>query len=182
MFPVGYMYKSISLKPDWIKSSKVVDIYSVSSCVSEDFTDWIDYWKHNGHWFFNKPTIIQEIAKTNDISLSEMDLFYYLAYEKQWDVDDEKWNPYEPEESFQTNVIEPKEYNLEGYDIVSFSCQSSPECSPLSCNNMSQEINVNKHCLLSSFEEAKKYVEDGKFNDCEPGPYRIFEVYSVETF
>ena len=51
MIPVGYMAKRIVNGPDWLKATNVVDLYSVSSCFSEDFTDYINYWKHNGYWF-----------------------------------------------------------------------------------------------------------------------------------
>jgi hypothetical protein len=32
---------------------------------------------------------------------------------------------------------------------------------------------------MQSFDEARTLVESGKFNEAEPGPYRIFAVYSV---
>jgi hypothetical protein len=47
-------------KPHWLKATDVDDLYSVSSCFSEDFTDYINYWKHNGYWFFDSPEIIKE--------------------------------------------------------------------------------------------------------------------------
>lgn len=180
MIPVGYMYKTISNKPDWLKAEQVVDIYSVSSCVSEDFDDWINYWKHNGYWFFDSPKIIRDLSMEHGISLDSMKLFFYLAYEQQWDGEDEEWISYAPEKSFSTNVLLPEESLLQGFDVVSFSSQTSAECSPLSCNHMAQELNVNPHCLLDSFKEAKRCVETGKIEECEPGPYRIIEVHSVE--
>jgi len=33
--------------------------------------------------------------------------------------------------------------------------------------------------LLQSFEQARALLENGTFNDSEPGPYRILAVYSV---
>jgi hypothetical protein len=68
---------------------------------------------------------------------------------------------------------------LEGYDVVTFSVQTSPECSPLSCNNLAEGIRVNPHCLLSTFDEAKGHLEAGLFDGSEPGPYRIFAVYTI---
>jgi hypothetical protein len=41
MIPVGYMAKRVSKKPDWIGAIRVVDIHSVSGCVSKDFADYI---------------------------------------------------------------------------------------------------------------------------------------------
>ena len=34
MIPVGYMFKKVVLRPDWLTSSNVNDIYSLSGCVS----------------------------------------------------------------------------------------------------------------------------------------------------
>jgi hypothetical protein len=53
------MAKRVVKKPDWLKATDVDDLYSVSSCFSEDFTDYINYWKHNGYWFFDSPEIIK---------------------------------------------------------------------------------------------------------------------------
>lgn len=179
MVPIGYMYKTISAKPEWLKSTQVKDIYSVSSCLSKDFTDWVNYWKHNGYWFFNTPDVMVSLAAEYHINLSEQTLFYYEAYEKQWDDVEKQWANYEPEQSFITAVERPTDATLLGFDLVSFSCQNSAECSPLSCNHMAEIVSVNEHCLLQSFAQAKEILESGRLNDCEPGPYRIFAVYGI---
>lgn len=49
----------------------------------------------------------------------------------------------------------------------------------LACTSLANELGANSHALFDSFEQAWKIVDDGFFNDCEPGPYRIFAVYSV---
>jgi hypothetical protein len=77
-------------------------------------------------------------------------------------------------------VIVPAHRTLEGYDVVSFYAKTSPECSPLSCNGMAVDVETNEHCLLRSLEDAKQLLEDGRFSGSEPGPYRIFAVYSVD--
>lgn len=181
MVPLGYMYKTVSDRPDWLETDQVQDIYSVSSCCSEDFDDWVNYWKHNGYWFFDSPAIIEGIAEKQGILLNEMKLFFYRGYEYQWDDEELAWITYEPEGTFGLDVQEPAEAHVEGYDVVSFSCQNSAECSPLSCNHMAQEMNVNPHCLFDTFAEAKKHVESNAFKDCEPGPLRIIEVCSVKA-
>ena len=179
MIPAGYMYKAVVSKPDWLKTDQVKYIYSVSGCVSEDFDDWINYWKHNGYWFFDSPEIIENLAKEHKVDLSEMMLFFYKVYEQQWNDETSEWEQFEPERSFETNVQLPESPILEGYDVTTFTAQTYAECSPLSCNHMAEEIKVSSHCLLGSLEEAKHLVESGAFNQCEPGPYRIFEVYRV---
>lgn len=179
MIPIGYMYKTVSPKPAWLETDQVIDIFSVSSCISKDFASWINYWKHNGYWFFDDPAIIESLAQEYSISLEGMTLFFYKAFEKQWDDNLQEWVAFEPEKSFQTNVRVPVDSKIEGYDIVSFYSQTSAECSPLSCNHMAEEISVNPHCLLPSLAEAKQLIESGTLKDCEPGPYRVFEVHTV---
>jgi len=177
MVPAGYMAKRVVGRPDWLYAQQVSSIYSVSACVSKDFTEYIRLWKHNGYWLFDSPRVIIEVARQNGIDLAETSLFFYEIHQLQFDAG--KWMQFEPEPSFGTNVNVPATQVLEGFDVVTFSAQTSPECSPLSCNYLASEVETNSRCLLSSFERARKLVEDGTFNASEPGPYRIFAVYSV---
>ena len=179
MIPVGYLLKRIAKKPTWLKTDQVEDLYSVSGCTSKDFSDYINFWKHNGFWLFNSPQDIYAVAKENEIDLTDTHMFYYETYELQCYEDDPTWENFKPEDSFETKVEEPKFKTLEGFDVVSFTNGNEPECSYLSCNHMAEEIKVNKHCLLETFEEAKSLLEQKKFDGCEPGPCRIMAVYSV---
>lgn len=180
MIPVGYMAKNVAARPDWLKASLVNDIYSVSSCISDNFTDYINYWKHNGYWLFDTPITIWDIAKQNSLDISNAMLFFYEVYELEFDADKNSWIPFDPESSFVTEVTKPGEKTLEGYDVVTFSGHTSPECSPLSCNALATELETNEHCLLPSLEKAKEFLDAGKFKNSEPGPYRIFAVYTVQ--
>jgi len=65
-------------------------------------------------------------------------LFYYEVYENEFDG--EKWLAFEPEKSFHTSVVVPSTKILEGFDVVTFWARSSPECLPLSCNDMASEL------------------------------------------
>lgn len=179
MVPAGYMAKRVVGKPDWLESDNVFDIYSVSSCVSEDFTDYMNYWKHNGHWLFDSPDIIEKIANDNSIDMDGVKFFYYEIYELEYDERGKQWREYVPDNLFVTNVKVTQDIRLEGFDIVSFSVGNSAECSPLSCNGLADEIDTNQHCLLSSLENAKQCLESGLLEGAEPGPYRIFAVYSL---
>jgi hypothetical protein len=151
MTPVGYMAKRVGRKPDW---------------------------KHNGFWFFDSPEIIRDVAKENSISLEGTSLFYYEAHEMEFDGD--HWGRWSPEPSFPTNVIVPSRKQLEGFEVVNFTAKTSPECSGLSCSSLAAELPRNRHCLFSSFEEAETRLNDGSFENAEPGPYRIFALYSVD--
>jgi hypothetical protein len=180
MRPLGYLYKKVAKRPDWLKANQVEDIYALSGCISEDFADYVNYWRHNGYWLFDSPEVIESLAQEHSISLEGTCLFYYEAFEKEFDDTIGQWVPYEPENSFETNVRKPVEYHLEGFDVTNFTVHTSPECSPLSCNSLAENIPTNKHCLFNTFDEAKSAVEGGQFeNAAEPGPYRIVAVYIV---
>jgi hypothetical protein len=179
MIPVGYMAKYVRSRPDWLKAGNIVDIYSVSNCISSEFADYINDWMHNGYWFFDSPQIIRDVAQKHAVDLAETRLFYYEIYEKEFLKDKKAWTSFEPEPTFKTDVLVPENKHLEGYDIVSFSAGTSPECSPLSCNSLADAIATNSHCLLESFDLAKNLLLQGKFSNAEPGPYRIFAVHSL---
>src|SRR5207245_1504997 len=114
----------------------------------------------------------------NSIELKGTSLFYYEAY--QMEFDGECWHPYAPEPSFPTHVLPPLRKQLEGFDVVTFSVRASPECSPLSCNSLADNLPTNAHCLFASFEEAERNIISGAFSNSEPGPYRVFGVYSLD--
>jgi hypothetical protein len=178
MIPAGYLAKRVAMKPEWLDAEQVTDIYSISRCVSQDFADYIEYWKHNGFWVFNSPQVIRQVAQENSIDLTGTSLFYYEVYESEFDG--EMWHPVESDPSFKTDVTLPPHMRLEGFDVATFSCRNVPEHSPLSCNYMAAELSANSHCLFVSFEEARANVDKATFNNSEPGPYRIFAVYSVD--
>lgn len=177
MIPVGYLAKRVALKPDFLNAPQVVDIFSASGCISGDFADYIGYWKHNGYWLFDSPEIIKTIAEENAISLDGTSLFYYEAYESE--LDGRSWSSVTAEPSLETHVSPPPQKRLEGFDVVTFFARNAPECSPLSCNSLAEKVPTNRHCLLQSFEEAERFLNEGVFEGGEPGPYRIFAVYSV---
>ena len=118
------------------------------------------------------------MAKQNSIPLEGTSLFYYGAHEMEFDG--ERWGPWSREPSLPTNVVLPSRKQLEGFDVVNFTARTSPECSGLSCSSLAAELHTNAHCLFSSFEEAATSLNGGKFENAEPGPYRIFAVYSLD--
>ena len=180
MRPIGYLYKQVNDQVEWLKAEHVKDVYSLSGHVSANFADYINYWQHNGYWLFNSPGLIRQLAAEHSITLSRLKLFYYEAYEREYDADSQEWYDFEPEASFDTDVVLPASKILEGFDVVTFSVGTSPECSPLSCNALAQMLPTNEHCLFQSFDLAKSALEEGKFKNGEPGPYRIIAVFSVD--
>lgn len=178
MTPIGYMYKTVAARTDWLKATGVVDIYSLSACISDNFDDYIKYWKHNGYWLFDSPRIIEDLAREAKIDLSSMTLFYYEAHEYEFDETAGEWRAFAAFPDFKTDVQAPVDKHLQGFDVVAISVHSDPGCSPLSCNSLAEELPVNRHCLFDNFEAAKDALDRGLFVNCEPGPYRIIAVYT----
>ena len=164
-------------KPKGFHLNGVVDVYSVSGCVNDNFADYINFWRHNGFWLFDSPEIIRAVANENSIELEGTLLFYYEVYDQEFDG--KTWVNFQGEPSFPTHVFEPQVKRLEGFDVATFYCKTAPECSPLSCNYLARKIPTNAHCLLDSFERAFESLNSGAFKHSEPGPYRIFAVYSA---
>src|SRR5262249_25357061 len=105
--------KRVVKKLDWLHAAQVEDVYSVSSCISPDFADYIRYWKHNGYWFFDSPELIRELGREKSVSLERTLLFYYEAYEREFDR--EKWSEYVADATFPTHVVPPSHKQLEGF-------------------------------------------------------------------
>ena len=181
MIPIGYMAKKIPQRPEWLKAPSVIDVYSVSSCVNDDFADYGEYWKHNQWWFFYSPEVIQRLSLDQSIELHGTHLFYYEAFELEFD--EEEWRPFSPSDANwkgPDGILEPSSKRLDGFDVVTFLYSPGPECSPLSCNSLAESIRTNSHCLFDTFEEAQTAVNSGEFNECEPGGLRILAVFSVD--
>jgi hypothetical protein len=180
MLDLGYMAKRIVTRPDWLDTPNVHDICAVSGCISFDFCDYINFWKHNGYWFFNSPRDIQTLATANDVDLSDTTLFFYKAHDLQYDADSQSWMPFTAEDSFHTSITPPLDSQFLGFDIVTYSMQNMPECSPLSCNHLATEVTVNDHCLIATVDYAIDRLEAGLFDNSEPGPFRIISVNTLE--
>ena len=55
----------------------------------------------------------------------------------------------------------PEARVLEGYDVVTFSAQTSPECSPLSCNALASEIGFSPCTRLSGLPRLLECITFG---------------------
>ena len=168
MRPIGYLYKRVHSPPESFGVPQVVDIYSLSPCLSEDFGDYVGYWQHNGFYLFDSAAAIRSLAARHSISLEGSKLFFYEAHELQFEEGSGQWVPFQPEASIETHVQLPATSVLEGFDVCTFSSGTRPECSPLSCNGLAQVLATNAHCLFPTFESAVHALEDGELENSEP--------------
>ena len=178
MIELGYMAKRVADRPEQLSVVHVVDICSVSDCISEDFADFAAHWMHNQYYFYDSPDIIRTICAGDDISLPDLQSFFYRGHDLQFDAINQKWEKYAFDLSVAENVKSPSSNQILGFDVVTYSTQNAPQCSPLSCNYLASKIPVNKHCLIDKLDDAIKHLENGLFDNTEPGPFRIIEVNS----
>lgn len=179
MIELGYMAKRIVKRPAWLDVPSVCDVYAVSDCISPNFADYINFWSHNGFWFFDKPSHITRLCLQHGIPLDDLKFVYYEGHPQQFNTNEHTWRGFGPASDFKANVSPPTNPRLLGYDIVSYSQQNSPECSPLSCNHVATDVRVNSHCLIDTLDYAVECLEAGIFDNAEPGPMRIIAVYSL---
>jgi hypothetical protein len=177
MIQAGYMYKRIAL-PEGLDCKNVTKIYSVSDCFSENFADYIPYWKHNQYWFFDHPEVMDSIIHEQKL-INEFELLFYELYEKEFDEEEQLWQEFSGETSFGYDVKSPSHREFLGFDVVSYSFGTSPECSPLSCNSVCREVDVNQYCLLNDLDYAIQLTETLNDKKAEPGPYRIIAVNKI---
>jgi hypothetical protein len=166
MVSVGYMAKRVPKRSDRFQAPHVVAVFSVSNCNGENFTDYIPYWKDNGYWLFDSPEAIRTVARENSILLAGTSLCYYEAYEK--DFDGERWTPWSPEPSFRTDVPAPSGKQLVGFDVVSFTASTSPECSGLSCSSLAADC-AQMHTVLTPLTRPKRTSVAGRLTNPSRG-------------
>lgn len=179
MLPAGYMAKKVMAKPEWLKAPQVVDIYSVSSCMSANFAEYIHYWKHNGWGLFDTPGIIQGLIAEHKMAAERLTYFYYEVYELEYNRENRQWREVTCQKDFLTDIQVPDFKQHEGYDVVSIHDNNIPGCSLLSCNNLAGECSVNNRALFEDFTATKQALEAGMFDKAEPGFLRIMAVYTL---
>jgi hypothetical protein len=171
----GFFPKKVALRTDWFKNPTVLDICSVSNCISKGPENWVDKWKHNTTtWLFDTPEAARSIL---DQDISDFNIFAYQLFPVLFDGDVTQL--FEVVSSADGDLAN---FKLLGYDIVSRSGGSNFECSPLSCNNGCETIAVNEHCLIddldAAWSTAKQIAMESKAaGSWEPGPYCLLKVF-----
>jgi hypothetical protein len=180
MTPAGYLYKRVAVRPAWTGAARhIAEIHSVSSCISEDFADYVQNWQHNGYWLFDSPDAMKAVAVAEHVDHRALTLFYYEIYPLEYD--DAARSRSAVLLDGRVHVVPPTAKKLSGFDVCSFSQRNRPECSPLSCNRLCETLPVNRYCLFDTLDAAKAALNAGAFDNSEPGPFRIFAVFTVNS-
>ena len=166
----GYCPKRVIARPAFLDDApSVVDICSVSPCISEPPTGWIDHWLHNGLAFFDTPDLARQVIPPAE------DGFTIFAYR----VGTLRFNEGRPE-VWEWPEVDPEDcagYRSLGFDVAGrVDSGGQFNHSPLSCNGMAAEYPVNAHCLLDDLAVAIKAAEQCSIEQPEPGMYYVVEV------
>ena len=174
---LGFLAKRVAPKSSWLKSAAVEAIGSVSECISSGPADRIDHWKHNDPGLYDSEELAWAVVPSGE--RDGHTLFAYRVYPLRFDEDqpDEAWDPavawselpHEPDLSAFERI---------GFDLVGKSQSAMFDCSPLSCNGVAAEYEVNRWCLIDDFEQA---VAAGRAfgqrdSGVEPAAYHLVEV------
>lgn len=171
---IGYFPKRTLRHPDFLPDTGVVEICSVSNCISKDPDEWINHWRHNEMWTYDNAEAAWSVVP--DEVREAFDLYAYSLFPVRFTR--------AGEEAFAIPAVNPvtlgAEFSRLGFDAVSRSYDSTFECSPLSCNYLAREVPTNRHCLLDTAEAALELAANCEAKQCEPGPYHVVEVWRQE--
>jgi hypothetical protein len=173
MIDAGFFVKQIERKPDDMRAPGVLEICSVSGCLSSPPKNWIESWRHNDFGWFNRISDALSVIPSGDESRYR--LFAYRLYPEVFTPQGrvQIWVPgnVSPEPI-------PSAFRRLGFDSASKSMERvlGFECSPLSCNQMAAEIRANQFCLFADLDAAISGAERFAADQPEPGDYYVVEV------
>jgi hypothetical protein len=173
----GYFPRIVEATPKGLGvPAGVIDICSVSTCISEGPDDWVGQWHHNSFGWFN--TREAAWSAVPDAERARYRMFAYRIAPQFYRIGGAVDDVVVPADVAPEPIS--SEFQLIGYDAVSKFMDSvlGLECSPLSCNSMAAEIPANQHCLLETLEAAHEAARRFATEQPEPGAYYVVEVLS----
>jgi hypothetical protein len=175
MIDAGYFVKHIERRPDWLPAPGVVEICSVSHCISAPPDGWIERWLHNGLGWFNRESDARSVVPAGQEAAYR--LFAYRLHPTVFRKGAGTGVPFTIPGDVRPDPI-PETFRSLGFDSVSSSMEEilGFECSPLSCNSMAEECPTNEHCLFPSLDAALAGAARFAREQPEPGDYYVVEV------
>ena len=178
---IGYLPKRIVRETEYVGTPPlpgVEEVCSVSECISKSPPDWVDCWLHNTDtWLFDDPGSAWWVVPE-----TEREHYRLYAYRLLPTLfhDSEKETALTLPEIKAAPI--PANFVRIGYDAVVRQLDDphigSFGCSPLSCNYMAEEYQVNRYCLVDDLDTALTMARDFATGNCEPGPYCVVEVWT----
>lgn len=122
-------------------------------------------------WVYDTPELAWSVVP--DAARADFHVYGYRLFPVQFD--EEHRTPFAIPTVDATPL--PASFERLGLDIVSRSCGTSYECSPLSCNHMAEHVAANRYCLVGDVDVAFRLAAGFEASGCEPGPYHVLEVW-----
>ena len=171
---IGYWAKRVVRRPDWLDAISVVEICSVSDCISKPPEGWVQAWEGGqlGSWgLLASPEDAQRLVPEE--AVAEYDLFAYEVEPARY-VDGMR-----EEIDVEAPGVVPLTTRFQsiGYDVVSGERDERFDCSPLSCNSWAEEVGANAYCLVDELETAHRLAAIAESSGCEPGDYFVVRVW-----
>lgn len=171
---IGYFPKKTAGPDEWFGGSAVEEVCSVSCCISRGPVNCIEKWEHNDWWVYDSEEVAWSVI---DDDRTVYDIYAYKVFPVVFDGAKEESVPVKPAAQHDLSG-----YEFLGFDIVNRTCDSTFECSPLSCNGGFNHYPVNRHCLIDYLEDAWRIcreiaAEAKEQGSWEPGPYYLVAVY-----
>jgi hypothetical protein len=168
---IGYFPKKVTPRPEWLQAPAVREICSVSECIASGPEGWITHWVHNALGVYDTEQLAASIIPAG----TQGDAFRLYAYRLLPILF--RARAQEPLDLPRLEVQPlPETFVSMGFDVVSRSVGMAFECSPLSCNGMATQFEVNEHCLVTSPEGAVEVARWCAGEEPEPGPYVVVQV------
>ena len=151
MIAAGYFAKRVAPRPEEMDAPRVCEICSVSNCISQGPEEWLESWRHNELGWFN--SIADALSVLPRETREPYRLFAYRVtphfHRGGARLDTELPPDVRPQPI-------PPDFVVRGFDAVSRSIDypNGFEHSPLSCNYLATELDVNEFCLFSSLDAA----------------------------
>ncbi len=174
LVPIGYMAKAVVERPPWLKAPDVLDVCSVSNCISpppESWTQPSTAGRLNAWGLFDDPDAAWSLVSFS--APHTYDLFGYELFPARY-----VGGKPEGLRATPSGALPPRAgFEPLGFDVVSRSLGDSFDCSPLSCNGWADEVGANEHCLVSDLEGALGLAAVAESSGCEPGDYYVVRVW-----
>jgi hypothetical protein len=183
---IGYCAKKVEKRPEWLKVPNVELVCSVSNCVSSGPEGTKDYHPdRNPMWLYANEGAAHASIQPPERAV-DFDIFAYKLLPVAFGDEGEQLDldPDGEQAAFDaaSSAVEPLPPN---YERLGFDCPgkttdwpySGFDCSPLSCNSMAEEIEVNRYCLIEDKRLALEVASHFGIEQPEPGNYYVVEVW-----
>ncbi len=171
---IGYFPKKRLPTPERLSGTAAEEVCSISECLAPGPPDWIEHWIHNDWGYFN--SVADALSVVPGDGSEYQILALALLPQRFVNGDSAAMEIQAP----QVEAL-PDSFVPLGFDVASKSESVTFECSPLSCNLMAAEIQVNRYCLLDDLEQALQAASRFSLEQPEPGAYYVIQVHMLGT-